>query len=63
MFDASQKNEIREKCFDILFLRTPISILGGNKIEGIEMAVNRLEGIKTLPDIRTVLIYDNSHRR
>lgn len=45
MYDASQKSEFLSKSFDILFLRTPISIIGTNKIEGIELAVNRLEGI------------------
>jgi len=44
MHDASQKTEVRDKLFDILFLRTPISILGTSKIEGIELAVNHLEG-------------------
>jgi len=44
MHDASQKTEVRNKLFDILFLRTPISILGTSKIEGIELAVNHLEG-------------------
>ncbi|KAL4120621.1 hypothetical protein QTP88_013280 [Uroleucon formosanum] len=44
MHDASQKTEIRNKLFNILFLRTPISILGTSKIEGIELAVNHLEG-------------------
>lgn len=48
MFDASQKTEVRDKSFDILFLRTPVSILGTNKVEGIELAVNRLEGINIL---------------
>lgn len=45
MLDASQKTYVQgEKSFDILFLRTPISILGVDKIEGIELAVNHLEG-------------------
>lgn len=44
MYDASQKSEVLSKTFHILFLRTPISILGINKVEGIELAVNRLEG-------------------
>lgn len=46
MHDASQKTEIQNKLFNILFLRTPISILGTSKIEGIELAVNHLEGAK-----------------
>jgi len=45
MHDASQKTEVRNKLFDILFLRTPISLLGTSKIEGIELAVNYLEGV------------------
>lgn len=45
MYDASQKSEVLSRSFDILFLRTPISIIGKTKIEGIELAVNRLEGI------------------
>lgn len=45
MFDASQNTDSRgEKSFDILFLRTPISILGADRIEGIQLAINRLEG-------------------
>jgi len=44
MHDASQKTEVQNKLFKILFLRTPISILGTSKIEGIELAVNHLEG-------------------
>lgn len=44
MHDASQKTEVQNKLFDILFLRTPISLLGTSKIEGIELAVNYLEG-------------------
>lgn len=44
MYDASQKVEVQDKSFDILFLRTPISILGTNKIEGIQLAVNSLDG-------------------
>lgn len=45
MFDASRKTNSRgEKSFDILFLRTPISILGADRIEGIQLAINRLEG-------------------
>lgn len=44
MHDASQKMEVQDKLFDILFLRTPISILGTTKIEGIELAVNQLQG-------------------
>lgn len=46
MYDASQKTEVRDKMFDLLFLRTPISIIGTGKIEGIELAVNHLEGKK-----------------
>jgi len=45
MYDASQKREVRDKLFDILFLRTPISILGTTKVEGIELALNHLEGV------------------
>lgn len=45
MYDASQKFEIRNKSFDVLFLRTPISVLGSDKVEGIELAVNHLEGV------------------
>ncbi|XP_025405793.1 NADPH:adrenodoxin oxidoreductase, mitochondrial [Sipha flava] len=48
MYDASQKTEVRDKYFDILFLRTPISILGTSKVEGIELAVNHLEGDKAV---------------
>ncbi|CAH1739043.1 unnamed protein product [Aphis gossypii] len=48
MYDASQKTEVRDKLFDLLFLRTPISILGTKKIEGIELAVNHLEGEKAV---------------
>ncbi|KAF0732751.1 Uncharacterized protein FWK35_00028693 [Aphis craccivora] len=48
MYDASQKTEVRDKLFDLLFLRTPISILGTRKIEGIELAVNHLEGEKAV---------------
>jgi hypothetical protein len=48
MYDASQKTEVRDKYFDILFLRTPISILGTSKVEGIELAVNHLEGTNNL---------------
>lgn len=44
MYDASQKTEVQDKLFDILFLRTPISIIGTTRIEGIELAVNQLEG-------------------
>jgi len=47
MYDASQRTEIQDKSFNILFQRTPISILGTNKIEGIELALNRLEGERT----------------
>lgn len=46
MYDASQNTKVRDKLFDLLFLRTPISILGTKKIEGIELAVNHLEGKK-----------------
>lgn len=48
MYDASQKTEVQDKLFDLLFLRTPISILGTRKIEGIELAVNHLEGEKAV---------------
>lgn len=48
MYDASQKTEVQDKNFDILFLRTPVSILGTDKIEGIELAVNHLEGINVI---------------
>lgn len=48
MYDASQKSSIQNKLFNILFLRTPISIIGTNKIEGIELAVNYLEGTYNL---------------
>lgn len=48
MYDASQKSEVQDKSFDILFLRTPISILGTSRVEGIEMAVNHLEGTDIL---------------
>ncbi|VVC38083.1 Ferredoxin-NADP+ reductase, adrenodoxin-type,FAD/NAD(P)-binding domain [Cinara cedri] len=49
MYDASQKLESRgDKSFDILFYRTPISLLGSDKIEGIELAINRLEGDKAV---------------
>lgn len=44
MYDASQKTEIRDKSFDILFQRTPIAIVGTEKILGINLALNRLEG-------------------
>lgn len=46
MYDASQKTEVQDKLFDILFQRTPISIVGTNKIEGIELAINHLDGKK-----------------
>jgi len=46
MYDASQKIEIQDKSFDILFKRTPLSILGTDRIEGIELALNRLEGAR-----------------
>lgn len=46
MYDASQKTEVQNKLFDILFKRTPISISGTNKIEGIKLAINRLDGQK-----------------
>lgn len=46
MYDASQKTEVLDKSFDILFLRTPISMLGMNKLERMELAVNYLEGIE-----------------
>lgn len=49
LYDASQKTKVQDKSFDILFLRSPISILGSNKIEGIELAVNCLEGIHIIP--------------
>lgn len=48
MYDACQKTEVRDKSFDILFLRTPVSILGTNKVEGIELAVNYLKGTDIL---------------
>lgn len=63
MYDASQKTEAQEKSFDIIFLRTPISILGASKIEGIELAVNRLEGkyyyyiINNINNILLILYY------
>ncbi|XP_060849672.1 NADPH:adrenodoxin oxidoreductase, mitochondrial [Rhopalosiphum padi] len=44
MYDASQKTEVQDKLFDLLFLRTPISIIGTTTIEGIKLAVNHLEG-------------------
>lgn len=55
MHDASQKIEVRDKLFDVLFLRTPISILGTSKIEGIELAVNYLEGANII-----ISVYDHS---
>lgn len=61
MYDASQKTEVRDKLFDLLFLRTPISILGTKKIEGIELAVNHLEGKNLLCNfinIITLIIFD-----
>ncbi|XP_025191527.1 NADPH:adrenodoxin oxidoreductase, mitochondrial [Melanaphis sacchari] len=48
MYDASQQIEVRNKSFDLLFLRTPISILGNTKMEGIELAINHLEGEKAV---------------
>lgn len=48
LYDASLKTEIQDKLFNILFLRTPLSILGTNKIEGIELAVNHLKGANIL---------------
>lgn len=42
--DASLKTDVQDKLFNILFLRTPLLILGENKIEGIELAVNYLKG-------------------
>lgn len=44
LYDASLKTQVLDKSFDILFQRTPTSILGTDKIEGIELAVNQLQG-------------------
>lgn len=44
LYDASLKTQVLDKSFDILFQRTPISILGTDKIEGIELAINHLQG-------------------
>lgn len=48
LYDASLKTEVQDKLFNILFLRTPLSILGTNKIEGIELAANHLKGANIL---------------
>lgn len=48
MYDASQKSSIQDELFNILFLRTPVSIVGKRKIEGIELAINYLEGAYNL---------------
>lgn len=61
MYDASQKREVRDKLFDILFLRTPISILGTTKVEGIELALNHLEGVNIVNCsviLWTLIIFD-----
>lgn len=48
LYDASLKTEVQDKLFNILFLRTPLSILGTNKIERIELAANYLKGANIL---------------
>lgn len=48
LYDASQKTDVQDKLFNFLFFRTPLSILGTNKIEGIELAINQLKGANIL---------------
>lgn len=57
MYDTSKKPESPgDKSFDILFYRTPISLLGSDKIEGIELAINHLEGVYYCNDCCSILV-------
>ncbi|XP_050432209.1 NADPH:adrenodoxin oxidoreductase, mitochondrial [Adelges cooleyi] len=48
MYDASREvtSKTKKKIFSLLFLRTPLSILGMDSVEGVELAENILEGEK-----------------